>query len=215
MASHSDPPDPPHTSSGSTAAFRPIIVPGGTPVGGIHTGPRITSIPNFDGYGNLPPALAPGTAGFGPSGLAVTLAEIRQRFVAEVPTSTQRAEVWGGWMSHRAAFEALRVPYVTLVGGSFVTSKHDPGDVDLCYLVQDGDVNALDASSQAEITRLLAGPRCKAQYHCDAYSVIVYPLSQPRFFQMVQRIAYWSNVFGVDRKGRAKTFLIVSEAGTV
>jgi hypothetical protein len=175
-------------------------------------------LPAFDAHGNLPPKdLFPGATvqRQGAVVLPASLAEMYARYVAAYNSSKSRPAIWDGWMEHRRAIEALGITYATLVNGSFITNRLDPGDVDLCYLVDAADVNALTGPNQAAFRTLFDVAHCKKTYRCDPYSVSAYPLTHFRFQTMINSITYWSNVFGVDRRGRAKSFVIVTEAGVL
>ena len=118
-------------------------------------------------------------------------------------------------MRHRRELESVGPHYVTIVDGSFVTSQEEPGDVDLCILLDADEVNRLDSPKQEVLLNLLRGPGCKPEYSCDAYPVLVHPISDPRFPLFLERIAYWTRVFGIDRHDRQKSFLLVNERGVV
>ena len=175
-------------------------------------------LPDFDVHGNLPPRdLFPAGAPQQRRGAAVllaSLAEMRARYVDSYPKSASRPKIWDGWMEHRKALDALGIKYATLVNGSFITDRLDPGDVDLCCMVDAADVNGLPSAGQTAYRALFDVAQCKKKYLCDPYAVTVYPLTHFRFQTMINSITYWSNVFGVDRRGRPKSFVIVTEGGT-
>jgi hypothetical protein len=100
------------------------------------------TIPKFDITGNLPLADHFGAAGLN-SLIHPTLAEVKERFVAQVTGSLTRAKIWEGWMRHRSEIEKIGLSYATLVDGSFITDKVDPGDVDVCVLVDATEYNLL------------------------------------------------------------------------
>jgi hypothetical protein len=173
-------------------------------------------IPKFDKFGNVPVG---DLFGGSPTPLMhVSLSELHSHFVTSFPHSATRAKVWDGWMKYRSDFEKIGLSYATLCGGSFVTTKTDPRDVDLCIINESADVNALQKSDPAayrEYLRLVNTTVTKTVYLCDAYPLVLYPLANPRFASMARYWNYWTRVFGTDRKGREKAFFIVTQAGVL
>lgn len=171
-------------------------------------------IPGFDRHGNLSIG---DLFGRGPnhSVTITTLGEVHDRFVRQIANSSSRSEIWDGWLRHRIDTEGVGVQYTTLVDGSFVTTKLDPGDVDICILLDADEVNQLGTQARLDLGRLLAGPACKADYRCDVYPLMVHPFRDPRFPATVERLSYWTRVFGIDRAGRQKSFLLVNERGVL
>ena len=83
--------------------------------------------------------------------------------------------------------------------GSFVTSKNDPGDIDLVVLLDGPAVDSLPPAEQAKLRSLLAGPVTRTQYMCDAYFCPVYPEGHPMHSASRQQRKYWLGEFGYDR----------------
>jgi hypothetical protein len=118
-------------------------------------------------------------------------------------------------MRHRGEIESFSIPYATLVNGSFVTNKLNPADIDLCYLLDASDVNAIATSERSRFRTLFDPPTCKTTYLCDPYQILCYQMVHMRFQVMIRDVAYWTRTFGTDRKGRVKSILMVSERGTL
>lgn len=195
----------------SAEPMKPPLVPSAVPLGR-----PLGAFPAFDEHGQLPPRWPSTMPGHGPTAMPATLAEIHFRFVATIPESTRRPQIWNGWMRHRLEIEAMRVPYATLVNGSFLTEKVEPGDVDLCYLFDAGALEGLTPAEEARLAWLASGePACKKEYFCDAYMAVQYPLTHPLYAEGLHWATYWSSVFGIDRLGRGKAFLVVTEGGTL
>ena len=173
-------------------------------------------IPKFDDAGNLPVGPLVGPQARLDGLIPVTLAEIHDRFVARVKGSKTRAEIWDGWMRHRADFERIGLPYATLVNGSFATAKRDPSDVDLCILVEAEDLNALPLASYKEFDRLTTPKLTIPEYRCHVYHVALYPITDPRFALTAVELNYWTRLFGqCKRTKRPKAFLLVTEGGVL
>lgn len=172
------------------------------------------AIPDFDSHGNIP--VGDLFAGSGHNSLYhTTLQEVRQRFVNDVPGSGSRQGIWDGWMRHRDAVESLGIAYCTLVDGSFCTAALTPGDVDLLYVFDSAGLNALASADQLKLLALLGGPAMKSHFSCDVYAVPAYPVTSPAFPQMITAFTYWTRVFGLDRVGRQKSILLITERGTI
>ena len=169
-------------------------------------------IPPFDIHGNL--AVGDLFADGEHYSLAhVSLREIHDRFVAGA--SARRKRIWSGWMHHRSEIERLGIRYATIVDGSFTTTKPEPEDVDLCILYDAEEVERLQPPTRSEFLRLVAGPSCKWDYFCDAYGLGVWPFRDQLFTLTLDRISYWTRAFGIDRQGRQKSFLFVTERGVL
>jgi hypothetical protein len=172
------------------------------------------TVPAFDDQGNLPvgdlfdPASHRGM-------LRLGLPELKATFVDQMRGSSTRGTIWQGWMEHRRAIEAVGINYVTMVNGSCVTAKEDPNDVDLCILFNAHELVGLAASARTELTRLFNVPQCKLEYRCDAYAMAVVPAGNTAFPTLVHHLTYWARVFGKDRAGADKSFVLVDERGTI
>jgi hypothetical protein len=177
-----------------------------------------SAIPAFDRHGNLPigDLFKPGASRL--SLLDVRLDEIKDRFVSGFPHSKTRQAIWDGWMLHRQAIEKFGLNYATLVDGSFVTSKQDPKDVDLCLLIEGADINALEASDRSsfvEFGKLVDTNHTLPLYKCDTYLLPLYSIANPRFPLTPRGFTYWARVFGTDRKNQPKNFLLVTQRGVL
>ena len=118
-------------------------------------------------------------------------------------------------MQYRRAFEATGLPYAMLVNGSFVTDRLDPGDIDFCVLYESTALQALDAVVQSTVKHLFDLTDSLPRLRCHAFPLAIYPFTSIRFSAFVRDMAYWSRVFGVDRKGREKGFLHIGERGVI
>lgn len=83
----------------------------------------------------------------------VTLDDIKLHYVdaAQFQASTTRAEIWQHLESATAGIRSV-VPVVCVwIGGSFLTDKMDPDDIDLVYWCQDVLVDQVVADPQAAL----------------------------------------------------------------
>ena len=97
-----------------------------------------------------------------------------------------------------------------LLDGSFVTSKNDPGDIDLLMLLDATVVDALPDTKKLELKALVSGPVTKASYMCDAYFCPVYPAGHPLSETSRAQRKYWLGEFGYDRNDIPKGIVQVN-----
>lgn len=172
--------------------------------------PPVLPLPPFDHNGNL--SAGPLNAGGAPDGIHyTTMADIESTLVTGISGSSTRGVIWDGWMRHRAGLDRLGLSYSTLVDGSFTSRKTNPNDVDLCYLFDANELNALSGTARTEFEALTDKDACKAGYRCDVGHIPCYPATHWKFQTTVRAIAYWTHVFGSDRAGNIKCILMVGD----
>lgn len=127
--------------------------------------------------------------------------EIEETFVSAFPDGSPRREIFEGWL----AFRNLVGKYVSVrsefVDGSFVTSKPNPGDLDLSVWVDADELNGLSASDQLGLGKLWA--RRKSAFHCDAFIVPECAIGHPNYGdyqQMLWTDGHWRSVRGPNRE---------------
>lgn len=171
-------------------------------------------LPRFDTHGNLTVGQLFTRGGAALSLVPASLDELHDRFVRG--GHARRAHVWNGWMRHRQLLDAMPVPYITLVNGSFTTTKPEPDDIDVCVLYEAEVVNAMAPPQQREFQEAMEHDRAKRDFAIDLYGVAVYHFVHPRFAETTLRnLTYWTRVFGIDRMGRQKSVVAVCGGGTL
>ncbi|MDD1519984.1 MULTISPECIES: DUF6932 family protein [Bradyrhizobium] len=125
--------------------------------------------------------------------------ELEGHFVASFPHSTTRKPIFAGYNQHAQEITDLVGGCEQLLDGSFVTSKNDPGDVDLVMLIDATIIDALPDAKKAALKALVSGPTTKAKYLCDAYFCPVYPPGHPMSDAARAQRKYWIGEFGYDR----------------
>ncbi|MEV6342468.1 hypothetical protein [Actinoplanes sp. NPDC051851] len=126
--------------------------------------------------------------GFLPPGrYAASLDELHERFV-ESAGSNVRREIWDEWAIHRTLVECLAGAIARMwVGGSFVSEKTEPGDVDVTYLLPAQNHDRLDRDTLAGLDDLAERGWCVARgMRVDAY-LIRLPEAMP-VSQMLPRL---------------------------
>lgn len=171
-------------------------------------------LPRFDAHGNLTVGQLFRRGGAELSLVPASLHELHDRFVRDgLP---RRAYVWDGWMRHRHVLDQMPVPYITLVNGSFTTTKPEPGDIDVCVLYEAEILNAMPPAQQRQFATAMEHDRAKRDFAIDLYGVAVYNFIHPRFSETTLRnLTYWTRVFGIDRLGRHKSVVAVCGGGTL
>lgn len=121
-------------------------------------------------------------------------------FVSPFLNSNIRASHSYGFKSLRTLARPISPPVTQWVGGSFVTTKEEPKDLDVLSFV---DIDALNARSKDEIDRineLLDGREVtKTRFGCHTFLQPSCPQGHPyyRFFER-ERI-YWRKWFGKSK----------------
>src|SRR5688572_20967940 len=82
-------------------------------------------VPPFDSDGFLEPGRHVATA-----------AEMKVALVDGIPTSNNRAELFAAWETHRQTLSYLIEVQQQWLGGSFVSAKPDPGDIDSVSFIE-------------------------------------------------------------------------------
>ncbi|MDA9415715.1 hypothetical protein XH81_12805 [Bradyrhizobium sp. CCBAU 25360] len=125
--------------------------------------------------------------------------EFEALFVTSFPHSPTRKWIFDGYKQHCKEIVDLVGACEQFLDGSFVTSKNDPGDVDLVMFIDATVVDALPHEKQQALMQLVAGPDTKAKYLCDAYFCPVYPDGHPMSEPARAKRKYWMGEFGYDR----------------
>lgn len=128
----------------------------------------------------------------------------------QLPEATFRAQLWNEWEQVTDAVRDAvgRVPAVWL-GGSYFTTKEQPGDIDCVYLLDREDLQAArQDSTTAAFVWLLARSGIKAQFglRVDTYVVPWWPQSgtgrgtDVRREQYLEARGYWDDLWLRDRR---------------
>ncbi|MGC4903100.1 DUF6932 family protein [Micromonospora echinospora] len=122
------------------------------------------------------PPLDPET-GYLPRGrFPSTEEEIARHFVtsASFEASTTRREIWEHWSAVKD-FVQSRIPtYTAWLGGSFVTAKLDPGDLDVTWLWDADAWDQLDPYAQQELAPFASGQAGAANHRLRLDSYVIF-----------------------------------------
>lgn len=119
-----------------------------------------------------------------PGRIRVTVDQVKVMFVDAFPDSATRPTLYQAWVRHRQAVEAV-VPIVAQwVNGSYVTSKVDPGDVDVVTLIDQDLADALDPGSIAILGSLMDGSNTRNVWGVDSYVIPVVEDGHPMSYRL-------------------------------
>lgn len=118
--------------------------------------------------------------------------------------SPQREKLFAGYETLISVLHLIGIASEQWIGGSFVSRKENPSDIDLVNFC---DVDAWDELStevRAMARQYFRGDHTAAHCHCDSYMV---PTPCPNHqhsddFQIISN--YWANLLGHDEIGRPK-----------
>jgi hypothetical protein len=135
------------------------------------------------------------------------LSALEEHFVKGFPTSTTRPRIIDGYKRHRSELESLSIELEQLLDGSFVSTKNDPGDIDLVCFADADAVDQLSPDDKNRLRLLTLGSSTKGSHLCDAYFCPTVPETDPRYPTVRQSRKYWMGEFGYDRQDRPKGIL--------
>ncbi|WP_442759633.1 DUF6932 family protein [Streptomyces pseudogriseolus] len=109
------------------------------------------------------PELDPATGMLPPGRYAATLDQLYTTLV-ESTGSAIRQGIWEEWEQHRLTVETLAGGVSRMwIGGSFVSDKSDPGDIDVTYLIDARTFDALDRETLTDLADLTMADWCREQ----------------------------------------------------
>ena len=152
----------------------------------------------FNGHGYLEPGIH-----------TMAKSDIETSFVISFPHSTTRQKILQGYEKHSQEVVSLVGSCEQYLDGSFVTTKNDPGDIDMVIIMDATVVDALPLPEQLKLRELVAGPSTKSKYMCDAYYCPRYPAGHAMADAARQQHKYWLGEFGFDRNDIPKGIVCV------
>lgn len=137
------------------------------------------------------------------------LADIKTHFVDNFPATSTRLTVYDGYKNHSAQLVTFGVDFNQFLDGSFVSSKENPGDIDVLTMADHAKVNALSPVEQVRLRQLFLGKGSKPQYQCDSFFLTSFPDTDPAYQHYREQRKYWMGEFGFDRVDKPKGILTV------
>lgn len=139
-----------------------------------------------------------------------TLSDIKTHLVDTFPPTSTRLKVYKGYKRHTEELETFGFPINQFVDGSFVSSKKDPGDVDLLGIADRKTVDALPAAERQRLNKLFLGEANKLDYECHTFFLASVPETDPAFAAFRATRKYWMGEFGFDRVDKPKGILTLA-----
>jgi hypothetical protein len=143
---------------------------------------------SFDKNGNVTPY----------DRIELTLQEITQHFVNDFPESTSRPILCNNFIQYVNDLHAvINASPLQWLGGSFISMKLDPNDVDCVNLIS---FNAgLEQNIEPLIPYLLIGGS-RETYYVDGHLIAIYPPTDERYEAItIPSMAYWKTFLMNDR----------------
>lgn len=141
-----------------------------------------------------------------------SLEDIEKHLVSAFPSSTTRQAIMDGYKRHRSDLTAMGLAVEQFIDGSFVSTKNDPGDVDLVCLIDLDVVDALDPAVRPQFEALVSGQVTKGTHSCDSYFCPTVPDTHPLYSKLRAQRKYWMGEFGFDRVDTPKGIVLTSFA---
>lgn len=131
-----------------------------------------------------------------PTGLVkVTAEQVHEHFVVPFTTSTSRQRLYDQWLLHRQAIEAIVPIERQWLNGSYVTSRVDPGDIDVVTFIDGETLNALGAPQRAILDDLADGHSTRDRWGIDSFVVPTYAEGHPDRTAARKAEGYWRRMW--------------------
>ena len=158
-------------------------------------------------------AFAEGSDRLPPGRHVVTVEDIERVLVDGFAVSGTRRPLFERWKQVLAAIESLVPVEMQWIDGSFVTTKLDPGDIDVVSHLDGEAMDALDPVQQTLLAGLIAGHPSRDIHACDSFWVPVYPEGHPAREESERAALWWNDFFGKDRDGESKGYVELRRNG--
>ena len=157
-------------------------------------------IPALDADGLLPPGRH-----------TASVAEVKAAFVDPFGGSASRMAIFTGWRMHRESLQNVVPGMYQWIDGSFVTSKPDPGDIDVVTFIDGVQYDAMPDWRRALGQSLMLGHGNQQFWNVDSFAVPVVPATHPTHAAYAQAEQYWDDLWSKVRGAtRQKGYLEVA-----
>ena len=119
--------------------------------------------------------------------------------VDRFPSTSTRPAIRDGFFDLRRRAVAHGLCATQWVGGSYVSTKTNPGDVDVVTLAQADHLNALSDDAQLFVREILSRPHGALAFKTDSYLVAVVDAGHPAYGAFEQARRYWRDLLGHTR----------------
>ncbi len=136
--------------------------------------------------------------------IELELDDFKNLFVTSFPAESTRHDIFVGYLHFLSDFKEQVAPHFTQwIGGSFVTKKDSPNDIDFITLIDYKVYEQKEKLIDQEFRRKGA----QEKYGVDAYTLWVYSKNHPKFvlteFDLIEWHNHWSTTM---RNRRGKSF---------
>jgi hypothetical protein len=98
-----------------------------------------------------------------------TPSDFTTTFRDQMPASKERQEIYTGFYRLVSRVNQYGVIAKIWLNGSFVTDKQDPGDIDVCFFLEDSVLQALSEGMRHDVLSVLEDAEMsRREYHVDA-----------------------------------------------
>lgn len=129
------------------------------------------------------------------------MVEVHAALVAAIGGSVTRSTVYQWWVALRAVLGSIIAFQRQWVGGSFATSKVDPGDIDLVTILDGPTYDSLPVPVRQQARLLLGGHTTRDAIGCDSFPLFEYPAGHIYRPHTEAAFAYWHRFWGHRRPG--------------
>lgn len=134
--------------------------------------------------------------------IEVSLQEFATYFVENLEDKEHRRELWLNYVRYLEDLQKIiNVPFYQWVGGSFVTQKRFPKDIDIVNFV---DFRLVEANRK--LLKSLSYPISEKVYSMDAYFVELYPQSHKYYIRTQTDILFWKQFFQRTKPNRRRKY---------
>lgn len=122
---------------------------------------------------------------------------------------SNRQVIYEEWRSHRAALRTIGSVLFQWIGGTFVTNKTNPGDIDVVTFVDGVAYDRLPRWKRDVLEELCNGKGDKSYSRVDAALAFMYPTGDRRHSMYLEDREYWDGKWGRSRTSVVKGYLEV------
>lgn len=165
----------------------------------------------FNEIGNLPPGC-----------YEITFDDAKSFFVDAFPDSETRLNNWNSFYAYIQEIISIGLDEFKLwVDGSFVTKKLNPNDIDCVIYIKESLLNSLSPEAQENLVKyLIPKNQIMHEFNKNLYCTDSYLLldiedspNSPYYDSIMKTKQYWEGLWGHDRQGNAKGYIILSVKG--
>jgi hypothetical protein len=133
--------------------------------------------------------------------------EVQEHLVLPFSDPTSRNEIYTGLEYLIESLKMLGRKMELWLDGSFVSEKHNPGDIDLVVVITIQDYKSMTQGELELLYKYTSGGDTKKICNCDSYLLLTCSDSHGNEEEknlLKQDEMYWLNQFGTDRANVAK-----------